>query len=300
MRWGLRAAVRTTFERAMEIGAPEVVLIAYHAMRRHKKRLGSYPNLIRPRTFNEKVLYRMLFDRRPLLKTLQDKYAAREYVRERLGDQVLPRLHWVTQSPADIPFDKLPARFVVKATHGSGFYRLVSNKSAVDWNELVDTCAAWLVRNYYYTFHEWAYKAISPRIMVEELLSDGTGPEPMDYKFYVFAGRVHLISAEAGRTTNLRQDYYGRSWTKLDLTTGYEPIGGVPRPKHFDEMVHCAETLGSGLDFVRVDLYDAERPYFGELTLYPNGGAKIFVPRHWDRYLGDLWDFSSGARATRG
>jgi hypothetical protein len=290
MRGGLRTKARRVLGRVVEAMAPESAIIAWSAMRRHKRTLGVYPNLIRPRTFNEKVLCRILFDRRPLLTTLQDKYAVREYVRNKLGDGVLPRLHWVTTSPADLPFDKLPDRFVVKPTHSSGSYRLVPDKARLDKQELIDTCSAWLARNYYYIHREWAYKHIEPRIVVEEFISDGTGPAPMDYKFYVFGGRVHLISAETGRPGELRQDYYGSSWVKLDLTTGFKPIGGVPRPEHFDELIRSAEILGDGLDFLRVDLYDAGRVYFGELTVYPNAGGKAFVPRTWDRHLGELWE----------
>src|SRR5689334_12393749 len=52
---------------------------------------GSLPNIIRPVTFNEKLLYRNLFDRRPLLTQMTDKAAARSYVEARLGPRILPK-----------------------------------------------------------------------------------------------------------------------------------------------------------------------------------------------------------------
>jgi len=125
MGWGLRGKAQRTLEHTVGAVVPgsEFVFIAFQAMRGHKRNFGVYPSLIRPKTFNEKVLHRMVFDRRPILIQLQDKYAARDYVREKLCEHILPRLYWLTKTPADIPFDDLPSRFVVKANHGSGWIR---------------------------------------------------------------------------------------------------------------------------------------------------------------------------------
>jgi TupA-like ATPgrasp len=272
---------------------PEPAAIALSAMLRHKRRYGVYPNFLRPKTFNEKVLHRIVFDRRPILTTLQDKYAVRDYVKERVGDHVLPRLFWVTKNPADIPFDKLPNRFVVKATHGCGFVYLVPDKACVDRKDVIAKCVSWLNSNYYNVAREWAYKRLERRIIVEEFISDGTGLTPMDYKCYVFGGRVQMIQVETRQFGDLRQDRYGRSWDRLDLTGRYKPIGGVPRPDHLDGLIGYAEMLGDGLDFLRVDLYDAGKVFFGEMTLYPAAGLKTFVPEKWNRYFGDLWDLST-------
>jgi TupA-like ATPgrasp len=281
-------------EHTAEVLAPEPAATALCAMRRHKDEFGSYPNLLRPRTFNEKVLYRMAFDRRPILITLQDKYAAREYVTQRVGEHVLPRLYWVTKNPADIPFDRLPASFAVKATHGCGFNYLVPDKARVDWADVMANCALWLNRNYYSDHREWAYKHIEPRIIVEEFISDATRGSALNYKVFVFGGRVELIQVDDGE----RGDYYGRSWDRLDLKGRSEPIGGVPRPALLGDLIDCAETAGAGLDFIRVDLYATTKVYFGEMTVYPAGGLRKFVPEKWNRYFGDLWDLSTSVAAA--
>jgi hypothetical protein len=302
MGWGIRGKAQRTLERSVGAIVPgsESVFIAFQAVRGHKRHFGVYPSLIRPRTFNEKVLHRMVFDRRPVLIQLQDKYAVRGYVREKIGEHVLPRLYWVTNTPADIPFEALPNQFVVKASHGSEWVCLVPDKTSVKTQELVDKCTYWLSGNYYWANREWAYKDIEPRIMVEEFISDGSGPAPIDYKFYVFGGRVHMIQVDTGRFVDHRRDLYTGSWDRLEVTTAYEPIGGVPRPPHLDEMITCAEKLGEGLDFLRVDLYDAGKVYFGELTLYPAAGGEEFTPEEWNRHLGGLWDLSFGRTGARG
>jgi hypothetical protein len=295
--WGLRGKARRLLDRTINAAVPEPALIALCAIRRHKRALGVFPNLICPKTFSEKILYRLVFDRRPILVTLQDKYAVREYVRKRLGDHVLPRLCCVTKNPAEIPFDDLPDKFVVKATHGCGWTYLVPDKARLDRQDLIAKSSAWLRWNYYDGGREWAYKHIEPRVIVEEFISDGTGPTPTDYKFYVFGGQVHLIWAMTGRFIDTRGDAYTPSWERLDRKRRGKSIGmPLPRPPHLDEMIRCAETLGGDLDFVRVDLYDAGKVYFGEMTLYPSAGAEMYDPKS-NRYFGGLWKLA--VRAPR-
>jgi hypothetical protein len=289
--------VSRALERALEAVepvAPEPAAIALSCMRRHKMEFGRYPNLLRPKTFNEKLLYRMAFDRRRVLITLQDKYAAREYVRHRAGDNILPQLYWVTKNPGDIPFDRLPARFVVKATHGCGYNYLVPDKAMVDWADVLAKCARWLNSNYYPECQEWAYKHIEPRIIVEEFISDATGRGALPYRVDVYGGRVQLIQVDAvGRCDN-----YDRSWNRLDFKGPLEPIGGVPRPALLGDLIDCAEAVGAGLDFIRVDFYITTKVYFGEMCVYPSAGLRPFAPKKWDRHFGDLWNLSTRITAT--
>jgi TupA-like ATPgrasp len=301
MGWGLRGRTHKALERAADALLPESAYIAFHGSLRHKRYFGTYPNLIRPKTFSEKLLHRMLFDRRTILTRLQDKYAVREYVDRRIGGHILPVVYWVTTNPADIPFDDLPDRFVVKATHGCGWTLLVPDKSRIDRREVIDTCLTWLGTNYWNTHHglrEWAYKYIEPRIMVEQLIDDGTGPAPTDYKFHTFSGRVHLIEVLTGRFVDLRDVHYTPSWDRLDtLKKGKTIEGPVPRPPHLDQMLAYAERLGDRLDYVRVDFYDADRVYFGEMTLHPHGGLQFLDPR-WNRRFGELWDLRAARNGS--
>jgi hypothetical protein len=179
---------------------------------------------------------------------------------------------------------------VVKPTHGSGWVYLVPNKARLNRRDLLDKCACWLRSTYYDYAYEWAYKHIEPRIIVEELISDGTGPVPVDYKFYVFEGKVHFIWAITGRFTDYRIQGYTPSWDRLEMKTRSKSIWPpLSRPLHLDEMARYAEILGDGLDFLRVDFYDAGKVYFGEMTVYPDAGLEFRHPR-WNRYFGERWN----------
>jgi TupA-like ATPgrasp len=282
---------------------PRSVVDAMAVMWWHKENIGTYPDLIAPKSFNEKVLRRMVFDRNPIWTQLQDKHAAREYVKARIGADILPRLYWVTKDPSDIPFDTFPERFAVKPSHGAGWYHLVREKAGLNPREVIDVCRSWLSRNYYDVAREWAYKHIDPRILVEEYIEDGTGPDPIRYKLYVFHGSVRVIYVGAGTPGESRCCFYGRSWDRIPATmAGKTQIqAALDRPRHLDEMIRYAEVLAEGFDFIRVDLYDTDdRVYFGEFTITPGAGTSPYTPHEFDYYLGALWNGRSGLVRCRG
>jgi len=252
---------------------------------------GSYPNIFRPRSFSEKIQHRKLFDRRPILVTLADKYAVRDFVRERVGSDYLTRLYHLTTDPRDIPLGSLPDRFVIKPTHGCGWLEIVRDKSTVDLDQVQRTCADWLSRNFFYVAGEWAYKHIPPRIMVEELLDDGDGGIPYDIKFFVFDGRVQFLSVDLDRFGDHRRNMYDRDWNRLNF--GFQRSCSdkpVERPAKLDEMIRVAEALCAGFDFLRIDMYAVgDRILFGEVTTTPASGLEPFWPGGTDRWIGDLW-----------
>lgn len=58
-------------------------------------------------------------------------------------------------------------------------------------------------------------------------------------------------------------------------------------PGNLNEMVSLAETLASGMAFLRVDFYNVSgKILFGELTFYPSAGFGEFTSPEWDETLG--------------
>jgi TupA-like ATPgrasp len=273
--------------------APDLYTLL-HIMWSYKKQLGVLPNIINPKTFNEKIQYRRLHDRRQLLTLLVDKYGAREYVARKIGKQVLPKLLFVTENPSDIPFSALPDRYVVKPTHGAGWVCVVTNKQSVDTVEIVQKCNFWMSQNFYNGTRDWAYRDVKPRIIVEEFIGDEVGAVPIDYKLFVFAGKVALIQVDIGRFKDLRRNIYDTSWNRINVALDYpNSPDEIPRPTHLQTMIDHAHVLAEGIDFVSVDLYDTNgRVYFGEFTLAPGNGFVHFRPKEFDEYLGGLWKMS--------
>ena len=261
------------------------------AVARYGKRHRRIPNLFRPKTFNEKILHRMIFDHRSWMTVVADKYRVRDYVREQVGAHLLPDLYCVTTDPDTIPFATLPDQFVVKPTHGSGWVEIVRDKSRLDQARLLQTCRSWLRQNYYEKTREWIYRDVTPRILVEELVDDGSGLAPNDYKLFVFDGRVKLILVIVGRFEVPTHFFLDRSWNPVDAAiAGSWARQPVPPPPHLGQMIEAAEKLARGMDFIRADFYDTENKLFlGELTATPGCALGRFSPPTFDADLGALW-----------
>lgn len=276
-------SIRNRARRAL----PDQIVAVMHHARHHRV----VPNIINPRTFNQKVLHRIVFGRDPWMAMVTDKYRVRDYVSRQVGSDLLPRLHFATTDPDTIPFASLPQRFVVKPTHGSGWVEIVRDKSRLDEAALVEKCKYWLGQSYYEITREWIYKDILPRILVEEFVDDGNGGAPNDYKLFVFDGRVAFILVTMGRFDQRAHLLLDRDWNPVDVLMAYSTsTRAVPPPPHLRQMIEAAEALVRGTDFMRVDFYDTrDKLYFGELTSTPGCGLDRFEPASFDARLGALW-----------
>lgn len=260
---------------------------------RHRLLHGRFPRLFPPRTMNEKVLWRLLFDRRPVLRRFADKLAARGFVAERLGgDHLLPRLHAVFDRAEDAATLALPPRFVAKPTHGSHWILIEDGTRPPDRAALQAAAAQWLATDYHTGTREWAYRGLPRRVLVEEHLGQGDGV-PTDYKFFCFEGRVAWVQALSGRFRDLRESTFDRDWRPVPMHYGAPPPDRPePRPARLGAMLEVAEALSRGMDFLRVDLYDLPQGIrFGELTVYPSAAQARFDPPDWDEAFGRPWRF---------
>jgi hypothetical protein len=106
--------------------------------------LGTLPRLHAPRTFNEMINHRKLYDRNPAFVVTSDKYAVRDYVAARVGAGYLIPLIAHETNPREIDFASLPRAFAVKLNHGSGLNVLVTDKEAVNWQEILLKLQRWI------------------------------------------------------------------------------------------------------------------------------------------------------------
>ncbi len=127
---------------------------------RFYKRTGYKLNLKKPRSFNEKIVWKKINDRNPLLPITADKYKVRSYIKKVLGEEkareILIPLLYVTDKPKTIPFEKLSENFVVKSNHGSGTNIIIKN-SKYNKKEIVKECKKWLKTPHGLEKLEWAY-----------------------------------------------------------------------------------------------------------------------------------------------
>lgn len=224
------------------------------------------PGLADPRRFTELVQQRKLVDRDPRLPRLSDKVAVKAFVADRIGaDWVTPTLWQGTALPEAPPW---PMPFVVKSRHGCN-QRAFVRDAAVDWTAIRRRARAWMQRRYGYWLDEWLYRHIPRGLLVEPFIGHD-GALPIDYKFYVFGGRVRCIQVHLDRERAHRWILFDTDWCRISAPTA-DP--DPQPPAALRQMVNAAEALGRGFDFVRVDLYETPAgPRFGEMTFYPGSG----------------------------
>src|SRR5699024_752643 len=125
-------------------------------------RFGKEIDLQNPKTFNEKIQWLKLNYRDPLMIRCADKFNVREYIKEKKLDFILNEVYGMYNNVNEINIAKLPNKFVLKATHGSGWNIICNNKDLLDWNNEFQKMSSWLNTNYYDLGREWVYKNIKP------------------------------------------------------------------------------------------------------------------------------------------
>lgn len=253
--------------------------------------LGYRLNLIKPQTFNEKLQWLKLYDRNPLYTKMVDKYAAKQYVADCIGEQYIVPTLGVWDTFEEIDFDKLPDQFVLKTTHDSGGIVICKHKATFNIAAARKKLNKSLKRNFYYVWREWPYKNVKPRIIAETYMVDKNKNTLEDYKLMCFNGKVKCTFVATGRFTDtgLRITFFDKDWHVLPFEKHYPRTDHtIERPETYDQMVELAETLSKNIPFVRVDFYQINgRIYFGELTFYPGAGLEEITPIKWDYTLGD-------------
>ena len=250
-----------------------------------------------PQTFNEKLQWLKLYDRKPEYTRLVDKVAVKDYVAQLIGQEyVIPTLG-VWDNAREIEWDKLPDQFVLKTNHDSGNNGVVVVKDGATLKcdkkrqqQIIRRLNKSLRKNSYLEGREWPYKNVLRKVFVEQYMEDKQYGELRDYKFFCFNGEVKILLIAAGRESGTTgMNYYDSDFKLLDLHQGHPHISGeITKPDTFDEMKKIASKLSKGLPEIRVDLYEVDgKVYFGELTFFDSGGIGAFHPEMWDRIFGD-------------
>lgn len=246
-----------------------------------------------PKTFNEKLQWLKLYDRRPEYTMLVDKYKVRDYIAQKIGEEYLIPLLGVWEDPDDINFKELPNRFVLKCNHNSGLGMCIcKDKSKLNINEVKKKLKKGLSQDYYLTGREWPYKDVPRKIIAEKFISDNKG-NLTDYKFFCFNGAVDCVMLCTDRESgNTKFYFFDRYWNlcRYNIRGKNAPKDfTLPKPNHLEKMFLIAEKLSQGIPFVRVDLYNVDGIiYFGEMTFFPQSGFDKNLLIETDKYFGDL------------
>lgn len=271
---------------------------------RHKKekkrfllKTGYLLNLENPQSLNQKIVWKKLHDRNPLLTITADKYKVREYIRLVLGNEsaneILVPLLYVGRNPQKIPFENLPDEYIIKTNHASKTNIFIEPKNPANKKKIIDQINKWLAKPYGLFAYEWAYQNIPRLFIIEKFLQDADGASLKDYKFMMINGKCELIQVYSGRDNELVCSFYNAQWQYQNIQWKNKYGPPIEKPAVLEKMIAIAERLSAPFDFVRVDLYEINnRIYFGELTHYPASGRLEISPKNIDFLLGSKWSLN--------
>ena len=243
--------------------------------------MGKKLNLKNPITFNEKLQWLKLYNRKSIYTTMVDKYEVKQYVSGRIGTGYVAKLYGVWDNPNEIDWSTLPKKFVLKTTHdgGGGSVVICKNKENLNVEDTIVKLKRSMKHDIYKRYREWPYKNVKPRVIAEELLEDYSSENDLlDYKVMCFNGIPKLIQVHRGRFDNHTQDFYDTNWNLLPYTQG-SPRSTIPtkKPELLGKMLELSKELSMNVPFLRVDWYIVSgKLYFGELTFFDASGFDDF------------------------
>ncbi|MEM8749766.1 MAG: ATP-grasp fold amidoligase family protein [Pseudomonadota bacterium] len=270
-------------------------------LRRYKRAFGEYPQLDPPRTFNERITHRLLYDRDPRLQIISDKIEVKAFLAQRVPHENIVPLLGQWSDARDIDFEILPDAFVLKPSFACGRTLLVPDKRRLDTALAVRTANNWLKRNYYDWSSEWGYRDLPHRLMAEPFMMNAQGGPAQEISVHIVRGRPgHMFGYLEPRGTPDRK--------YIALTATGKPLDAFADPNHaqihrgharqIEEIRHWREDVVSlalmaakDFDYMRVDFYlTPEAPRIGELTPYTSAGRENNITREIDLLLGRCWE----------
>ena len=217
---------------------------------KYKLAMNKKLNIDNPKTFNEKLQWLKLNNRKDIYTIMVDKYEVKKYIAPIIGDEYIIPTLGVYNKFDDINFDKLPKRFVIKCTHDSGGLVIVKNKNTFDKKKARKKINGSLKRNYFYSGREWPYKNVKPRILIEKYMEDKKTKELRDYKIYAFDGKAEYVMVCFDRfKTNPKFIYYDSKWNiKKEFSKDGMKYGDtikLEKPENLEKMFKFASILSN-------------------------------------------------------
>ncbi len=281
-------ALRIKILRTLDFVPDSLMLRAQYFMK-----TGRLLHLKNPQRYTEKLQWYKLYYKDPLMAQCVDKYEVRKYVEQCGLGHLLNECYGVFERVEDIDFEKLPNRFVLKDTLGSGGNDIiiVKDKFQADIPAIKMQLADWLARpsTGKNSGREWVYENKKHRVIIEKYLTDSTQSNGIvDYKFLCFQGKPCYVVLDIDRYLNHKRNIYTADWKYLPVSTDHETYGDVvPKPAFLEEMTRYVRQLSRIFPAVRVDLYQVDgKIYFGELTFFPWSSYVRFKPDEFDFTLG--------------
>ncbi len=275
---------------------------------RHHRRWGNFRT---PARYTEKIHWRVLNDRREMIALACDKLASKAYVRAlaqsdpRLRTLRIPAVLWTNDlvEPLSSFLGRTDTPMVVKPNHSSGRYVFISphNRSAT-LEEIDALLAQWLRRDEETeVLGHWGYGKARIGVIAEERVG-GDGARLVEIRCAAFAGALDSLVVTTDVYTRMQTtEAYDAEFQRMRIGFPTEvPIDRLGALASLsvarkEELRGIVAAISAPYDHVRVDIYDdGTKFWFGELTVYPSGGALSYTEAV-ERARGRLWQLPSAS-----
>jgi hypothetical protein len=256
---------------------------------------GCKLDLIKPRSFNEKLQWLKLNYVNAEYTEMVDKFAVRDYIKRKFSTnpenepKLIPLLG-VYNEFDEIEFDTLPNQFVIKTTHDSGGVVICNDKSNFNMKLARKRINRSLNRNYFWHGREYPYRYIKPKVIIEKYMVDESGVELKDYKVFTFNGRAKAIQVDFDRFSKHKRNVYSTDWELFEGSIEFpsDPSRLIERPKALSRMLDISEYISEKSPHMRTDFYIIDGlVYFGEITFFHGNGIEKFTPNEMGKMFGD-------------
>ncbi len=278
----------------------DFVLYAIHPVMvyRFVRELGQLPRITLPRTYNEKMLWRMVFDRNPQFVTYSDKLGSKACFARICPDLRVPGVLWQGDAPEGMPFRFLSEPVAIKASHGCHF-NWFPDHMPPDQEAFQREARRWLAADYSRQLGEWAYREVRPRLFVEEWVEATPPSEIIELKVHVFHGAVFYtvvyLREKSSRSLSAIFDAAGSRLTVTNSVVAGDPGRALPEdfrlPACYRQAMDAASRVAAQTDYLRVDFMVADDVLFGgEITVYPAAGLMTNSSPECMDALARAWD----------
>lgn len=258
---------------------------------KYRRKFGVKLSFKSPKTFNEKLQWLKVYNRKQLYTTMVDKFEAKKYVASVIGKEYTIPTLGIYDSFDEIDFDTLPDQFVIKCTHDSGGLVICRDKSKLNIEKTKEKICNCLKNNYYYGGREWPYKNVKPRIIIEKYMEDKNSKTMRDYKIFCFSGKPKILYLSEGLEdhSTASMSFYDMNMQLTDCRrSDYKPLNYKPqKPKNFEKMKEFSSLFSKNIPHLRVDWYEVNgKLFFGEFTFTTCGGYVPFAEEKWNKRMG--------------
>lgn len=251
-------------------------------------------NLKNPKTYNEKIQWIKLYDKNTLMPKCVDKYTVREYIEEIGCGNILNDILWNGFDPDEIPFEKLPNKFVIKVTHGSTFNIICTDKTKLNIKDSKKKLKKWLKEKFIPCYGEWFYGIEKPRIIVEKFIE--SKEDLKDFKVFCFKGVPKVIGVYSNRFNgDLCQELYDTEWNLINEHTGHYklPEKLTKKPDNLKEILKYSRKISKEFRHVRVDFFNPDNNLvFGEMTFTGSAGFGKYSSRSFAEKMGSYLEIN--------